>query len=190
MIKNCAECKKEINVKPCRVKKYNFCSQNHYLVFGYRNKIIDSKKQTSKANNSVRLNGQPKNRNKPASWIIGKNRQYICKKISEAKLKSNWMKGRYGELNPCWTGGHTLYRGKNWNKIKQEAKKRDGNQCVNCGITERLNFEYYGQPLQVDHIIPYKISRNSNLNNLQTLCCSCHGKKWAKDLRLVKTNKL
>ena len=89
------------------------------------------------------------------TWITSDNRDEICKKISEAKLKSNWMKGRVSGHN---LGGKITnqYRGHQWNKIKPEAKERDNNQCVSCKMTERVHLELYGQPLQVDHVVPFR----------------------------------
>ena len=65
---------------------------------------------------------------------------------------------------------------------REEAIKRDGQKCVKCMITRDEHKEKYNRDITVDHIdgkgrnTPLKLKNNS-LNNLQTLCLSCHGKK-------------
>jgi 5-methylcytosine-specific restriction protein A len=46
--------------------------------------------------------------------------------------------------------------------------QRDGYVCKNCG---------HFPSNQVDHIIPKFMGGYDNLDNLQTLCKTCHGKK-------------
>lgn len=55
--------------------------------------------------------------------------------------------------------------------------KRDGYKCVKCGTTNKEHIKKWGMSLAVDHI-DMKES-NTNMSNLQTLCCVCHGKKDA-----------
>lgn len=45
---------------------------------------------------------------------------------------------------------------------------RDGNKCLCCGTTERLT---------LDHIIPVSLGGKGTIDNLQTLCFTCNGKK-------------
>lgn len=187
MKKHCSYCKAGIEIKKCRVKEHNFCSSKHFITFQYENGMIDTKKRTEKAHQTIREKGHYKRDNvylkerNPATSVVAR------KKISEAKLKSNWMRGR---VSPNNIGGKTMYRGHRWKEIKKQAKERDSFKCVNCGMAEYLHFEKHGQPLQVDHIIPYKITRDNSLENLQTLCCPCHGAKWASDLKLIKEYKI
>lgn len=54
---------------------------------------------------------------------------------------------------------------------------RDGFTCQNpsCGLRDETC-----QELQVDHIVPWSISHDSSLSNLQTLCTLCNLRKGAK----------
>ena len=60
--------------------------------------------------------------------------------------------------------------------------QRDGERCVECGMTRDEHKEKYGKDIEVNHIdkrgqcVP-KDQRNNNLENLETLCRSCHAKK-------------
>jgi cytochrome c553 len=65
---------------------------------------------------------------------------------------------------------------------RELAIQRDGEKCVNCGITRAEHREKYGFDITVDHIdgkgrYTPKDQQNHDLSNLQTLCLSCHGRK-------------
>lgn len=72
------------------------------------------------------------------------------------------------------------------NKIK--ALTRDGFKCVKCSMTNEEHLAKYKCSLSVDHIDGngrYSKVKNHSLDNLQTLCMSCHG---AKDGKIRKSN--
>ena len=57
---------------------------------------------------------------------------------------------------------------------------RDKERCVSCGMTREEHKERWDRDITVDHIDGqgrYSKTKNNDLNNLQTLCLSCHGKK-------------
>ena len=56
--------------------------------------------------------------------------------------------------------------------VREAVKARDGWQCVRCGSDELL---------EVDHIVPTYADGSNELDNLQTLCRSCHRKKTSED---------
>jgi 5-methylcytosine-specific restriction endonuclease McrA len=61
-----------------------------------------------------------------------------------------------------------------WPALRLQAKRRDGFRCVECGARGRL---------EVDHVQPVRDAPllAFNLNNLQTLCASCHARKTAHE---------
>lgn len=71
--------------------------------------------------------------------------------------------------------GRSIYRTERWKAVRLQAKRRDNWQCVKCGAKTRL---------EVDHIIPLRDQLNLayDLDNLQTLCASCHTKKTRIDI--------
>lgn len=79
-----------------------------------------------------------------------------------------------GANNPRWTGGYKPYYGPNWYRQKRKARKRDNGVCQECGISSSE------KRLDVHHIIPFrkygleKFEEANRLENLITLCCSCH----------------
>ena len=154
------------------------------MKYEYSNGIRCPKKITEKAHQTLREKGHYKRDNSYLRDERNPARQPEArKKNSEAKLKYNYMKGK---LSPNNVGGKIVARGRLWDKIKKEAIKRDSDKCVQCGMTNEYHFDLYGQPLQVDHIIPYRLTQNNTLQNLQTLCCKCHGAKWKSDLIMIK----
>jgi len=86
---------------------------------------------------------------------------------------SNKWKSEYwvGENNPLYRGGPQNY-GQGWNAAREKALGRDGHTCQDCGATEHLH---------VHHIQPVRSFNNPSdahyLENLRTLCRSCH-RKW------------
>lgn len=84
--------------------------------------------------------------------------------------KQAWNKNKSAywilkERNPNWKGGCSDFRGSSWRRIRKECYVRDNFICQNCGSTVSL---------EAHHIIPYRISKDSSLDNLITLCDRCH----------------
>lgn len=78
-----------------------------------------------------------------------------------------------------WAWHDTLYLGGSydspqWTQRAREAKARDNYQCVLCGATENL---------ETDHIIELSRGGSNDLDNLQTLCETCHDKKTEENRR-------
>ena len=73
-----------------------------------------------------------------------------------------------------------LETGVEWNKIlKEKVKKRDNYTCQKCGKTEKESkYKFH-----VHHINADKF--DNRMENLETLCSSCHGKKQWQDCELV-----
>jgi hypothetical protein len=58
-----------------------------------------------------------------------------------------------------------------WQTIRKQVRMRDGNRCRNCGATARLS---------VHHIVKARNGGRDTLDNLVTLCASCHRRADAK----------
>lgn len=105
-------------------------------------------------------------------WI--RNNEERKRKISKAFT---------GDKHPNWQGGvsrgYGSYRGENWRSQRAKAKKRDGNKCIICGITNEDHLDTYGNGLHVNHIIPFHnftdYKKANALSNLETLCVKHHG---------------
>jgi 5-methylcytosine-specific restriction endonuclease McrA len=67
--------------------------------------------------------------------------------------------------------------------MREAIIQRDGEQCVNCGMTREEHRERFGRDITVDHIDGHgrnSIVKNNDEANLQTLCLPCHGSKDIK----------
>lgn len=67
--------------------------------------------------------------------------------------------------------------------LREQVIQRDKEQCVQCGMTREEHKNRWGRDITVDHIDMrgrYSDSPNNTLENLQTMCLSCHGRKDAK----------
>ena len=68
---------------------------------------------------------------------------------------------------------------KRWKAVRLEALRRDGFRCVKCGGVGRL---------QVDHIKrvePHNPELWFDLDNLQSLCGTCHSRKTAIEVGIT-----
>lgn len=91
------------------------------------------------------------------------------------KLKTN-------RLNVLHDNSPTLKRsehwgtgrgGRAWRKIKEQVHLRDAYTCQQCGI---ISLE-----LECDHILNKAQGGTDDLDNLQSLCKSCHAKKTQRE---------
>jgi len=75
--------------------------------------------------------------------------------------------------------------GDDWKNIRMQIYKRDNFTCQECGITmSELKI-----PFHVHHIIPFLTSFDNSLNNLITLCPSCHRRIEAVIIKEMKGGK-
>ena len=99
---------------------------------------------------------------KKANLIKKSNRDFCSKKC--------YGEATQGENNPNWRGGIAFYPySPAFNAtLKRQIRERDNYICQECGQTQ----EELGYKLHVHHIDYDK--KNSNPNNLISLCRSCH----------------
>lgn len=69
---------------------------------------------------------------------------------------------------------------RNFGGLRKKTLQRDNYSCVECGLNNEEHQKKWKRSITVDHIDGFgrysKIKHNS-MENLQTLCLSCHGKK-------------
>lgn len=88
-----------------------------------------------------------------------------------------------GESNPAYAGGESQekrsYRGPHWAKTRQRVYERDGYTCQRCAVKCISRRDYDGQNggklIQAHHIEAYEAPEDNTMDNLVTLCASCHG---------------
>jgi 5-methylcytosine-specific restriction endonuclease McrA len=109
------------------------------------------------------------------------DRSKFCSRGCRADWQSEELTG---EDAPHYVGGSYPY-GDGWTpKKKQQVRKRDGFECVDCGLTQEEHLKKYRRKLEVHHIrkardVSDAADRNA-LENLVTLCRHCHLAKWEK----------
>jgi 5-methylcytosine-specific restriction endonuclease McrA len=93
-----------------------------------------------------------------------------------------WMETEMaGEKHPQWKGGHAQYYGANWLRQRRKALKRDHHTCQRCKKEE----SELPRSLEVHHLKriewfkkrydkPEWYERGNDLDNLISLCRSCH----------------
>ena len=136
-------------------------------------------------------NRKRNNRNSYIKWIskkfnIEKNKRRYSEWIKLNPDKAKKIQIRYrrkkgqvprkeykplsGEKHPFYTGNAGRTNNEKWKKITLNIWKRDIFTCQLCGT----RVGPYGAKPITHHIIPYDISKDNNINNLITLCNSCH----------------
>ena len=84
--------------------------------------------------------------------------------------KENIMHERMGSKHHNWKGGTTKHKQRlglyEWKNKTKTVYERDNWECQNCGK--------HGGKLQCHHIIPWRISKCDDMENLITLCIPCH----------------
>jgi len=81
-----------------------------------------------------------------------------------------------GENHPQWLDDTRYYYGKNWEKQREKARKRDDYKCVVCGKTKEETED--GKLPHIHHIKPIrefkKVEDANKLKNLVSLCREHH----------------
>lgn len=67
----------------------------------------------------------------------------------------------------------------NYGGLRKRVLERDGYKCLHCGMTDAEHRQKWGRPITLDH--KDRNRKHNTMENLQTLCLKCHGKK---DLRM------
>lgn len=80
------------------------------------------------------------------------------------------MRRRFAEKHGFSTASNYANGG-----ARKTVLERDGHACVRCGMTDAEHKATFSRPITVDHKDRNK--KNNAINNLQTLCLPCHGKK-------------
>jgi 5-methylcytosine-specific restriction endonuclease McrA len=94
-----------------------------------------------------------------------------------------------GDANPVWRGGYEPYYGPNWDEQRREAIERDGHECQDCGthaddmdrspdVHHKKRLGWYKE----EYDRPEWWERGNALDNLVTLCPSCHREReWSEN---------
>lgn len=75
---------------------------------------------------------------------------------------------------------------KRFGGFREAVLLRDDFKCVVCSMTNEKHKQTWGREITINHIDGqgrYSKEQNNNLDNLETLCLRCHGKKDATDRR-------
>lgn len=109
------------------------------------------------------------------TYSTGSQRCRLCRNESAARWRAKHQ-DRIRANVKTYMDSH--YFGSN----REKAIQRDGEKCVVCGMTRIEHRKLFGRDITVDHIDGngsnnHKSTKNNKLENLQTLCTKCHGRK-------------
>lgn len=84
-----------------------------------------------------------------------------------------------GENHPRYKGGYERYYGPNWRRQRRKARQRDNHECQICSLDREEHHEKWDCELVVHHIVRFddfdEYEEANRLENLITLCKTCHG---------------
>jgi len=104
--------------------------------------------------------------------------------VPRAWLRKDGSRGRFcsrecygewysGENHPHWKGGVSfLPYSSDWKEKRRKTLERDSYTCQKCGLTNEESLDKFGEELSVHHKNGNKF--DSEMDNLITLCRSCH----------------
>lgn len=170
-------------------KPWNFNSRGLYKVIQktsrvgkYKNRVYkNGNKGLFKKGHKIWVGKKLSEEHKDKLRIKHSNLNHLTEE-QKVKFLEKGKKHRFlsGNRSNNWRGGVTpenalrLVTWK-WLKIAKEVRKRDS---YTCQIMECNNKAY-----SVHHIIPWRITKNDSLDNLVTLCSSCHSKVEQRFIR-------
>lgn len=176
----CPVCGKRFSKRKYNDSQSTYCSQKCAYkgrTLGYTKRNIESGYNTEPTKITLNCNNC---KNDFIVEKIEKGRKYCSR---ECFLESH-KKQMLGENNPSWIDGRSYekecYRGANWDEQRFKCYKRDNYVCQACEIKcisrRNLNDKNGSKIIQCHHIESFDNGKNNNLNNLITLCASCHKK--------------
>lgn len=163
----CSQCGKMFHKTPAYIHDHNFCSKKCHVEW-QKGKHVSPETEFGKGEQTGYWKGRHRS-------------EKTRRKLSDA-IKRGIKEGRYhfhfpiffGENHPNWKGGHEPYYGPNWRMQRKKARARDNYTCQACDEKED------GHELDVHHITPFRefglenYKKANQLDNLTTLCHSCH----------------
>lgn len=148
-----------------------------------KRKMSETRKKLFKDGILERPKGLLRSRTKEEKERISKSMKGRKRPKFSDKWKQNLSKSHMGQVPSNYIDGRSKNKspdryGDDWDKIRLLVYRRDKFKCQHCGIN--------GKRLDVHHKIPFLISFDNSLNNLMTLCRSCHMKEEARLIKKIK----
>lgn len=126
-----------------------------------------------------------------AEWVrenqSGKNNPFYGKKHSKETrekqsrskrelIDQGWKPASYIDGRSKYLGENHLSKDKEWKHIRKEVLERDKHTCRLCGGAKATH---------VHHIVPRKIVKEHNKNNLISLCRPCHELTYQREEEFI-----
>lgn len=93
--------------------------------------------------------------------------------MDKKQYKLEWQRKKRKEFKEKY--GYSLERYYDNKGLREEVLKRDGYKCIECGMTAEEHLKKWNRPITIHH--KNKNHKDNRLENMETLCLSCHGRK-------------
>lgn len=176
----CDNCGDDVERTPYQLKEYD----NHFCDNDCKNEWL---KSYSEGENNPNWDGGPVEIT--CEWCgetaekeqrnIERDDHHFCSPSCNASYHANVEGNGFqaGEENPAYEGGATenpRYYGPNWQEQREKALERDDHQCTECGSEELLVVHHINGRDEFDTTEPGWWQEANVLDNLKTMCRSCH----------------
>ncbi|AVX31834.1 Homeodomain-like domain-containing protein [Carboxydocella thermautotrophica] len=93
--------------------------------------------------------------------------------MTRKEYKLAWQRKKRREFKE--KHGYSLSRHYDNQGLRDAVLQRDNYRCVECGMTAEEHLKKWGRPITIHH--KNKNHKDNRLENMETLCLSCHGRK-------------
>lgn len=137
--------------------------------------------QESRARQREKMKGRSPH-NKGKTWTEEERAAHMASRASD-EYREKLAASKRGPKSHLWKGGKTpdsSLHGWEWRKRRQEVYERDSWICADCGCHCLNTKDSKANPhrkIQAHHIVPRRYGGSDEMENLVTLCMSCHHKR-------------
>lgn len=175
--KTCVQCRKGYEIIPAKAEKSRYCSnvcKRQFLRKRHDITCARCEKVFPPGSGKIYCSRKCMIRPRPIHICEQCGNEFMVGHINQpGRFCSKDCKDIFqnGPQNPNFKGAPAIKYGWDWWQIRQQVIERDQATCQKCGKRNLVR-----RDLNVHHIIPFRICRSHDPDNLVVLCDSCHGR--------------
>jgi 5-methylcytosine-specific restriction endonuclease McrA len=131
--------------------------------------------------------------NKGKAWTPEEREKHMAYRQTP-EYREKLAAAKRGDKAPAWRGGVTTtdprLRTWQWRELRRQVYERDEWTCRDCGVhchNKIQSRNERGRRIQAHHIVSRRDGGKDEIDNLMTLCMSCHMKREWREHRREET---